>query len=793
MTYETGAAQDGTNTGAEAASGESSAFFTQVERALKGMSYSEGASALSPGEQPVAEELQRLASDMRAIIESSDGATTLKRQTAFMVDILPDATLAQITTGVPTSITMAQAAQETGYGGSPTKGNNFFGIKGKGPAGSTVEATTEEVGGQTESTTATFRAYENRYDSFIDHGKLLSESPTYADAMAVKENPHQMAKELQKAGYATDSSYASSLSWIMSKFSLVPLDGLATQIGALGGDGLVESGPIGQAGAVLTKESLRKRLCRETGTEPGAIATQDLTRAPTRAEAVTMFFRAFRLPAAPEGKMAPFADVPPQSWYTAAANSARYHGLFGGFGDNTFRPAETVGAAEVEELFGKATTGGVCPLPEQSTSPVLATPAVPETSSGVTTPFAPGLANGPSAQAEVSGTAGGAASPGPAAGDFSRAQFLRMVLFGSFPISFSDGVVMALAQAKNLVKEARPNDPVTRAEAALILARRQGIADVDVSGKVYYFFDLLPDSWEFQAAHVCRLYGIFHGHSNNCFGSHKPVDRATATELIRRTSSLKELSLDEQKQRAGLTVEPLTEPSRRYPGVDAAEPEKYAFYMQMLAIMGHSGDVSSEPGRYTLVGVRGFTPEHLTTLEYSNQPGVYDDAMVVIGQDDEGAPFVREYPGSTDPGKYEDNVAQWGGVWRMKPGAYEYQYDGKHPYGGADRYRMTPKQYNSEYSVQEDTNGNDVFGDEGDQDLDQTGKSWYLIHQGDPDASKKVGQWSVGCQVIAGKNEAGGLNMDEAASHLNKNPDKKFNYILIDGAKLKAAMEGGEA
>ena len=167
---------------------------------------------------------------MRETVEGSKGAKKYPSQTAFFVDILADSVAAQLLTGVPASVTMGQAAQETGYGKSASSGNNFFGIKGKGSAGSTRESTWEEVDGKKVKTKAHFRAYKDRYESFVDHGKLLSEDPTYAEAMKHTDDPKKMISEVHDAGYATDSKYASNITWIMTTFGLAAIDPLARSL-----------------------------------------------------------------------------------------------------------------------------------------------------------------------------------------------------------------------------------------------------------------------------------------------------------------------------------------------------------------------------------------------------------------------------------------------------------------------------------------------------------------------------------------------------------------------------------
>ncbi|HNX75804.1 MAG TPA: glucosaminidase domain-containing protein [Candidatus Rifleibacterium sp.] len=118
-------------------------------------------------------------------------------------------------TGVPASVTLAQAALETGWGSSSIgNAKNMFGIKGTGPAGSIRVSTQEFVGGRMITIQDNFRKYNSWQESFDDHAKLLTNS-RYGYALKYNKDPNRYAQEVQKAGYATDPAYASKLISIM--------------------------------------------------------------------------------------------------------------------------------------------------------------------------------------------------------------------------------------------------------------------------------------------------------------------------------------------------------------------------------------------------------------------------------------------------------------------------------------------------------------------------------------------------------------------------------------------------
>lgn len=111
----------------------------------------------------------------------------------------------------------SQNCLETGYGKSMV-GNNAFGIKGEGPAGSRIAWTNEEVNGKMIRVEQKFRAYNNLDESCSDYLDLLIENKRYAklfEAQTVEE-----AIKIQgTTGYATASDYASTLLKIHKKYS----------------------------------------------------------------------------------------------------------------------------------------------------------------------------------------------------------------------------------------------------------------------------------------------------------------------------------------------------------------------------------------------------------------------------------------------------------------------------------------------------------------------------------------------------------------------------------------------
>lgn len=149
----------------------------------------------------------------------------------FILMIAPSAQSIQRQTGLFASLTVAQAALETGWGqyvpvdkDTGKISNNFFGIKGEGPAGSVWAWTWEEVNGVPVSDLTRFRAYNNIEECLQDRYKVLLQ-PRY-DRVREASTPEAAAGFLYVCGYATDSEYPQKLTQIMHEFDLKEYDRL---------------------------------------------------------------------------------------------------------------------------------------------------------------------------------------------------------------------------------------------------------------------------------------------------------------------------------------------------------------------------------------------------------------------------------------------------------------------------------------------------------------------------------------------------------------------------------------
>ncbi|MFF2907653.1 glycoside hydrolase family 73 protein [Paenibacillus sp. NPDC057934] len=151
------------------------------------------------------------------------------KETDFIAKIAPFAVDSMRSSRVAASLTIAQAALESGWGSSglTVKANNLFGIKGSGPAGSITMLTTEYVNGKPVQVQAAFRAYNNWGESVADHSRLLVNGVSWNPniySKVIGTTGKAAAQAIAAAGYATDPGYAAKLISMMDTYNLYPFD-----------------------------------------------------------------------------------------------------------------------------------------------------------------------------------------------------------------------------------------------------------------------------------------------------------------------------------------------------------------------------------------------------------------------------------------------------------------------------------------------------------------------------------------------------------------------------------------
>lgn len=136
-------------------------------------------------------------------------------------------------TGIPASITLAQAVVESRYGTSSLakQSNNHFGIKCKSDwEGQSVYYKDDDYkNGQLIH--SCFRSYDDPVQSYYDHSDFLLENRRYQVLFQLSKNDYQgWAKGLKKCGYATAPDYANALIETIEKYQLYLYDQAITVI-----------------------------------------------------------------------------------------------------------------------------------------------------------------------------------------------------------------------------------------------------------------------------------------------------------------------------------------------------------------------------------------------------------------------------------------------------------------------------------------------------------------------------------------------------------------------------------
>ena len=159
----------------------------------------------------------------------------MSKQTDFFAKYADYAEQTQNLFGVPASITLAQAALESGWGtsGLTVKANNFFGIKASSDwKGETYSAVTVEYlnGVRVENVNALWRKYSSAKESFNDHAKFLLKFSRYKKLFSLPVSDYKgWAVGLQSAGYATDPLYSAKLINMIQQYELMKYDAAASQ------------------------------------------------------------------------------------------------------------------------------------------------------------------------------------------------------------------------------------------------------------------------------------------------------------------------------------------------------------------------------------------------------------------------------------------------------------------------------------------------------------------------------------------------------------------------------------
>lgn len=184
---------------------------------------------------------------------------------AITAELVSGAQAIQNAMGIPASVVMAQYFLESGdrpdkQGGASalaSQYNNYFGIKGRGSAGSVPMPTTEHGANGAYTTTDYFAAYETPADGIAAYAKVIANnaiSPHLLGAVSVED----YVQGIHESPYATDTSYDTKLWSIINKYNLTQYDTEYKQFNKSGLSAISPSAAVmpdagGESGSVTTQ------------------------------------------------------------------------------------------------------------------------------------------------------------------------------------------------------------------------------------------------------------------------------------------------------------------------------------------------------------------------------------------------------------------------------------------------------------------------------------------------------------------------------------------------------------
>ncbi len=143
--------------------------------------------------------------------------------TSKYIEVYKDIAMQEMLTyGIPASITLAQGILESGSGRGrlAAEANNHFGIK-------CHDWTGDKIYHDDDERQECFRKYISAETSFRDHSEFLVNRKRYSRLFELKKSDYKnWAKELRKAGYATDRKYPEKLIGLIERYELHQYDKL---------------------------------------------------------------------------------------------------------------------------------------------------------------------------------------------------------------------------------------------------------------------------------------------------------------------------------------------------------------------------------------------------------------------------------------------------------------------------------------------------------------------------------------------------------------------------------------
>lgn len=171
----------------------------------------------------------------------------------FLTKFMPFAIQSEADTGISKWVTLAQCAEESGWGAQVSGANNYFGIKSFDPKEPREAVTTFEFNKNPHLTASQigliddpfkypitvtpsidypgyfkytgkswFRSFSSIAEAFDAHAQVFFKNPVYSDALKVKDQPEQFVA-LMAVHYAASPGYTSGIISIMHSLQKITI------------------------------------------------------------------------------------------------------------------------------------------------------------------------------------------------------------------------------------------------------------------------------------------------------------------------------------------------------------------------------------------------------------------------------------------------------------------------------------------------------------------------------------------------------------------------------------------
>lgn len=163
-----------------------------------------------------------------SLLGFSHSDLNIKNSTLDFIELQSDMAVKEMwRTGIPASITLAQAIVESCWGKGPlaAQGNNYFGIKcNNNWDGDTMHQEDDDYKNG-KLVASCFRVYDSVEASYVDHSNFLVKGARYSSLFNLSRTDYKgWAKGLKAAGYATDRRYAQKLIEKIESYQLYQYD-----------------------------------------------------------------------------------------------------------------------------------------------------------------------------------------------------------------------------------------------------------------------------------------------------------------------------------------------------------------------------------------------------------------------------------------------------------------------------------------------------------------------------------------------------------------------------------------